>query len=209
MAGFRERDMKVERELAKFMDSHLYNDGRFSKHERTDDRDSQLAGSDIILSIPSLGLSDIIVDEKGMTQYMTRPLPTFSLELSFMRYEEQITGWFVDDEKTTQYYLMIWPKATVDWNASENDFIEAEYMLVPKKSLRDYFENEGLSKEALIAKSNEIRRAGVTGQIDKVEGKEYWFFLTPKDKLPEQPINLIVRKNIYRSLSVMSGTIKR
>lgn len=86
MAGFRERDMKVERELARFMDEHLYNDGRFSKAERTDSIEAQMSGSDIILSIPSIGVENIIVDEKGMTQYMDNPLPTFSLELSFMNY---------------------------------------------------------------------------------------------------------------------------
>lgn len=57
------------------------------------------------MSIPSLGISNIIVDEKGMTQYMDNPLPTFSLELSFMNYGREITGWFVDDEKDTQLYV--------------------------------------------------------------------------------------------------------
>lgn len=57
------------------------------------------------MSIPSLGISNIIVDEKGMTQYMDNPLPTFSLELSFMNYGREITGWIVDDEKDTQLYV--------------------------------------------------------------------------------------------------------
>ena len=206
MAGFRNRDMSVERELAMFMDKHLYSDGRFARHDRTDDVHSQLNGSDIILSVPSMGLDNIIVDEKGMTQYMTRPLPTFALELSFMRYEEVITGWFVDDDKATEYYMFLWPKANQDWNATMDDFSEVEYMLVPKKAIRDYLAKEGWTKEALIKKSEEIRRNGVSGQIDKTEDKDYWFFYTTK--LVEKPINIVLRKKIYRQLAVLSGVIR-
>lgn len=45
--------MRIERELALFMDNHLYNDGRFLTHRRTDDLTSQLSGSDIVLSLPA------------------------------------------------------------------------------------------------------------------------------------------------------------
>lgn len=114
--------MRIERELALFMDNHLYNDGRFLTHRRTDDLTSQLSGSDIVLSLPALNLRDIIVDEKGQSQYLTRPLPTFSLELSFMRQGKVIPGWFIDDNKVTEYYMFIWPEAKVNWNAKEEDF---------------------------------------------------------------------------------------
>ena len=138
MAGFRERDMQVERELARFMDKHLYNDGRFTRAERTDSKEAQLRGSDIILSIPSLGIYDIIVDEKGMTQYMDNPLPTFSLELSFMDYGREITGWFVDESKSTQYYMFLWPRAKVRWNATCDDILEVEYALVSRSAIQKY-----------------------------------------------------------------------
>ena len=206
MAGFRERDMRVERELAKFMDKYLYSDPKFTRHERTDDRDSQLRGSDIILSVPSLNLDNIVVDEKGMTQYLTRPLPTFALELSFLTFGKEVIGWFVDDDKATEYYMCIWPKANKGWNVTMNDFTEVEYMLVSKKALRDFFARKGYTKEALIRKSDQIRREGVDGPIDKVADNDYWFFYTTK--LVEKPINIVVRKSIYKQLAVMSGVIK-
>lgn len=34
MPSYRTRDMRIERELALFMDNHLYNDGRFLTHRR-------------------------------------------------------------------------------------------------------------------------------------------------------------------------------
>lgn len=206
IAGFRERDMKVERELARFMDNHLYNDGRFSRAERTDSREAQLSGSDIILSIPSLGISNIIVDEKGMTQYMNNPLQTFSLELSFMNYDREITGWFVDDEKATQYYMLIWPKAKVQWDATYDDIIEVEYALVSKDAIRKYLETKGYTKEVLIAKAKEIRKSGQEGAIEKGQ-EDFWFYYTTK--LVEKPINLILRKKIYQQLAIIKGKITK
>ncbi len=206
MAGFRERDMKVERELARFMDNHLYNDGRFSRAERTDSIEAQLSGSDIILSIPSFGINNIIVDEKGMTQYMNNPLPTFALELSFMNYGREITGWFVDDEKATQYYMLLWPKAKVQWNATYDDIIEVEYALVSKNALRNYFESKGFTKEALIAKAKEIRESGRDGAIDKGQ-EDFWFYSTTK--LIEKPINLVLRKKVYLQLATIKGKITK
>lgn len=206
MAGFRDRDMKVERELARFMDNHLYNDGRFTRAVRTDTREAQFSGSDIILSIPSLGIQDIIVDEKGMTQYMDNPLPTFSLELLFMNYGREITGWFVDDEKATQYYMFIWPKAKVRWNATYNDILEVDYALVSKSALRRYFEERGYSKSLLISKAKTIRESNQEGAIEKGEN-DFWFYKTTK--LVEEPINLILRKKVYQQLAIISGRISK
>lgn len=52
MGSYRKRDMDVEREIAKFLDKYLYSNPIFTKKTRTDDTESQLNGSDIILSIP-------------------------------------------------------------------------------------------------------------------------------------------------------------
>lgn len=205
MAGFRERDMRVERELARFMDDYLYKDGRFSRADRTDSIEAQMSGSDIILSIPSLGLSNIVVDEKGMTQYMDNPLPTFSLELSFMNYGREITGWFVDDNKATQYYMFIWPKAKVRWNATYDDILEVEYALVSKEAIRNYLAEKGYTKDALIAKARAIRESGQDGAIDKGT-QDFWFFYTTK--LVEKPINLILRRKVYQQLAILKGKIQ-
>lgn len=48
--------MEAERELAKFLDKHLYTKDIFTRANRTDNASTQIDGSDIILSIPSLGI---------------------------------------------------------------------------------------------------------------------------------------------------------
>ena len=63
--SFRTKDMEAERELAKYIDKRLYTKDIFTRAERTDNATTQINGSDIILSIPSLGIMDAVVDEKG------------------------------------------------------------------------------------------------------------------------------------------------
>lgn len=205
MRTFRSRDMRLERELARFMDDFLYKDGRFSKFLRTDKIEDQKQGSDIILSIPSLNLEDIVVDEKGSTQYMDRPLPTFSLELSFLSGYNEIPGWFVNNNKT-QYYMFIWPRSEKKFETTYDDFIEAEYALVSKQAIYDFLATKGYTKEKLIEKNKEIRENAVSGQIDK-GSEDFWFYYSTH--LGEKPVNIIIRKKIYIDLSVMHGVIRK
>jgi hypothetical protein len=199
--------MHVERVIAQYLDEHLYNDGRFSKHERTDNRDEQLSGSDIILSIPSLGIKDAIVDEKAITHYMIRQLPTFALELSFLSQNGAVVeGWLTDAKKVTEYYLMMWPVASKPWTIEIEDIKHIDYMLVKRSDIIDWLANQGYTIDKLKEKAN-IIRSTVTenGAIDKVNGKDFWFFLTTK--LAECPINVVIRKKVYESLALMKGTI--
>ena len=53
--SFRSRDMNVEREIASFLDKHLYSDDAFSRKDRTDSFEEQMKGSDIIISMPKEG----------------------------------------------------------------------------------------------------------------------------------------------------------
>lgn len=205
--SYRGRDMHVERVIAQYLDEHLYNDGRFTRHDRTDGREEQLKGSDIIISVPSLGIKDAIVDEKAITHYMTRQLPTFALELSFLSQSGNVVeGWLTDTEKVTEYYLMMWPLATKPWTIEIQDIKSIEYMLVKRSDILQWLVSQGYTLDKLKEKANVIRETITeNGAIDKVNGKDFWFFLTTK--LAECPINVVIRKKIYESLALMKGTI--
>lgn len=206
-SSYRGRDMHVERVIAQYLDEHLYNDGRFSRHERTDGREEQLLGSDIIISVPSLGIQDAIVDEKAITHYMIRQIPTFALELSFLSQSGNIVeGWLTDTDKVTEYYLMMWPLATKPWNVEIEDIKSIDYMLVKRSDILDWLASQGYTINKLKEKAELIRKTiSENGAIDKVDGKDFWFFLTTK--LAECPINVVIRKKIYESLAIMKGTI--
>ena len=199
--------MHVERVIAQYLDEHLYNDGRFTRHDRTDGREEQLKGSDIIISVPSLGIKDAIVDEKAITHYMTRRLPTFALELSFLSQSGNVVeGWLTDTEKVTEYYLMMWPLATKPWSIEIQDIKSIEYMLVRRADILQWLASQGYTLDKLKEKARIIRETITeNGAIDKVNGKDFWFFLTTR--LAECPINVVIRKKIYESLALLKGTI--
>ncbi len=193
---FRKKDMEAERELAKFLDKYLYTRDIFTRAERTDNADIQIDGSDIILSIPSLGIKDAVVDEKASIYYINKDLRTFVLEISFLNrslhYNE---GWFIDDSLSTEYYLMQWIKADVDnpWQVKENNITEIECVLVSKAKLKAYFEAEGYTKEKLLQTAQQMRASNQT--MIAPSGKPYRFYFT--QKLAEKPVNILLNKEEY------------
>ena len=83
MINNRSKDSNVEREIAKFLDEHLYsNKGIFKEFARTDGKEEQIKGSDLILSTSDRKLDRVVVDEKVASRYANTALNTFSLELS-------------------------------------------------------------------------------------------------------------------------------
>ncbi len=205
----RERDMIVERSLSEFLDRNFYRQPLFSKCTRTDEKAQQMLGSDIIISIPELGIYDAIVDEKAQlaAKYINEPLPTFSLELDFRtQNREVVNGWFVDRTKTTTHYLFMWINKALDkYEPKASDFQEVEYVLINRQKLENYFALHGLTLERLISKAKDIRINNVAGQIDRHRDKPYWFYYS--DNLFEAPINLIVKKELYIILADKHGII--
>lgn len=202
----RGRDMKVEREIASFLDEHLYSQPIFTCHTRTDDVEQQLQGSDILLSIPSLGIENAIVDEKAISTYYYLPksIPTFALELSFKSNRgDIIEGWFTDTSKITEYYLMVWIHAT-KYDFTKDDITWLEYALVRRSDIYKWLETQGLTKEKLREKDS-IIRSTITqkGNIEKYDNKDYWFSYSPQ--LGECPINLVIRKKIYLKFALLHG----
>lgn len=204
---FRSKDMEAERELAKFLDKHLYTKDIFTRSDRTDNASTQIDGSDIIISIPSLGIRDAIVDEKASIYYINKDLRTFVLEISFLNRGYQIQeGWFVNDQLSTQYYLMQWIKANVadPWQVKEGNITEIECVLVSKKKLKDYFEREGYDKTRLIQLSQQMRAS--QQKMLAPSGKPYRFFFT--QNLAEKPVNILLNKEEYIRLGEFHYFVK-
>lgn len=188
--------MEAERELAKFLDKHLYSQHIFTRAERTNNASTQIDGSDIILTIPSLGIRDAVVDEKASIYYINKDLRTFVLEVSFLnRSLHYSEGWFIDGSLSTEYYLMQWIKANVDdpWKVKENNITEIECVLVSKAKLKAYFEAEGYNKERLLQIAQEMRASNQT--MIAPTDKPYRFYFT--QKLAEKPVNILLDKQEY------------
>jgi len=199
--------MIAERELAKYLDKHLYTKDIFTKAQRTDSVEDQINGSDIIISIPSLGIDNAVVDEKASIYYINKDLRTFVLEISFLnRGLHYSDGWFINNSLLTEYYLMQWIKANIDdpWQVKENNITEIECVLVSKEKLKKYFENEGYSKEKLIEIAQDMRNSN--NKMIVPNNKPYRFFFTRN--LAEKPVNILLNKEEYIHLSEFHYIIK-
>ena len=204
---YRKKDMEAERELAKFLDKHLYSKDIFTRSDRTDEATTQIDGSDIVVTIPSLNIKDAVVDEKASIYYINKDLKTFVLEISFLNKGLQYSeGWFVDDTLSTEYYLMQWIKADVDdpWKVKECNITEIECVLVSKAKLKEYFEAEGYNKEKLLQIAQEMRASNK--KMIAPAGKPYRFYFT--QNLAEKPVNILLNKEEYIRLGEFHYFVK-
>lgn len=217
MINNREKDSIVEREIAKFMDSHLYeNKEIFKEYARTDGKEEQISGSDVVLSTSDGKLNRVVVDEKVAARYANSGLDTFTLELSFIgRNGNKKCGWFIDNTKTTQYYLFGWlNKVDIPYNEKakrwETDLIksenikELEWCLVSKDKILKFLEKKGWTIEKLAKQDEAIRKKGYVKTKEFVDEVAFRY----SDAYIEKPINIMLKKETYLKLSNYKGIIK-
>lgn len=217
MINNRKNDMAVEREIAAFLDEHLYsNVGIFKEFARTDNRDEQLAGSDLVLSTSDDKLNRVVVDEKVASRYACSGLDTFALELSFIgRLGKKRCGWLLDNTKVTQYFLFGWiikadipyidGKKRYDTNKLTRDNIkELEWVLVSKEKIIKFLEKNGWTLDRLARQDERIRERGSVVTKDFINGISFRY----SGDYIEKPINLLLKKDTYKELSDYNGIIE-
>lgn len=212
----RDKDSLVEREIAKFLDKNLYaNDLLFSKSNRTDGKKEQIDGSDIVVSTADGKLDDAIVDEKVAARYANTDLNTFALELSFIGKQNNVhVGWFIDESKTTQYYLLGWiTDADIPYNPKtkrydtdlirEDNINSMDWVLVSRQAIVEFLNEKGYDHAMLSELSNSIRQRGYVKTKDFVNEVAMRY----SDRYAEKPINILLTKDTYIKLSDYHGTI--
>lgn len=212
----RKNDMLVEREIAKFLDKHLYSDNTvFKQCLRTDDINQQLEGSDIIVTTINDDLNDAVVDEKVAVTQANKPLKTFALELSFIgRNKIKRCGWFIDKNKKTEYYLIGWiNKADIPYNTQkgkwETDLIrednikELEWALVSRKKIFDFLIERGWTLERIIKQEEKIRKNKSVKTKEFINDVSFRY----SDAYIEKPINILLKRETYLNLADYKGII--
>lgn len=222
MISTREQDMKVEREVAAFLDKNLYsNKELFSEFTRTDNYNEQIKGSDIIVSTTDMKLYRKIVDEKVAISRANAYLPTFSLELSFInRAGKKNIGWFLDTSKSTEYYMFGWilkADIPVDKNKpgrweyhklTQNNIREFQWALVSREKIMKFIEKNGWTLDKLARQDEAIRNRGYVKKPKEFINGVSFFYSSSNNKMSEKPINLLLKKETYMELSDLNGIIK-
>lgn len=213
----RANDSKVEREISKFLDENLYSNKEiFKEFARTDGKDEQIKGSDLILSTSDGKLDRVVVDEKVAARYANTDLKTFSLELSFIgRDGKRKNGWFTDYSKKTEYYLLGWiNKAEIPYNKEteryETDLItkdnikSLDWALVSRQKIMKFLEKKGWTLDRLALQDNKIRENGGVRTKEFINEVSFRY----SDGYVEKPINILLEKSSYIEISDYHGTIE-
>ena len=217
MINNRANDSNVEREIAKFLDYNLYsNKDLFKEFVRTDEKDEQIKGSDLILSTSDGKLDRVVVDEKVAARFANTNLNSFALELSFIgRDGKRKSGWFTDYTKKTEYYLLGWINKTdipydeenkrYDTNSITKDNIKSlDWVLVSRQKIMKFLEKKGWTLDRLALQDNKIRENGGVKTKEFINGVSFRY----SDAYVEKPINILLQKESYIEISDYHGNIE-
>lgn len=160
----RQLDLKQENVIHQYM-TMLYDEHGFSVKQPTKEQD--ISGIDVILNRYN---KEYLVDEKAAIKYLTRDLNTFSFELYKAGYRNSI-GWFVDKNKLTTYYNIIYPKSFTN----------------------DIYNLDNIEEFMLNQSSYKGRRYFVINQYMKLVYSECI--------RPEKPINIVINKQYLRDIA--------
>lgn len=204
--SFRDSDRLKETVVSDFLWTALYNKPPFFCSQKITDFKQQLLGVDTIIDIPSLQITNGLVDEKAQVYYLDGGRPTFAFELNFLlKNGERVEGWFTDVKKITEYYLLIWIK-TADCKTlkTKTDIEYVDYALIARKTLFEYLATQKITIKILV-------EIGLTlavleeGSYGRDAQRDYYFFYSAQ--LAEKPVNLIIRKAKLYSLALLKGRV--
>jgi hypothetical protein len=205
-------DLKGEHVLANFLDKYLYEKLEIQNFSRnTPDKNNYLTNqfNGIDVSFTSNGF-DYIVDEKA-TLYYPNGLPTFAFELRYKKDNSWRTGWFYDETKVTEYYLLAWPKRQ-DVTLCElrmEHIQKVEVMLLRRKDLQEYLDkNYDIHKTTIQIAVDEIIKANKYGKLHTIsDSSPHYYFYTAN--LSETSINLVIHKKTLQKLALFHFVIYR
>lgn len=187
---------------------------------------NQKAGIDLILSTADGVMNKSKVDVKIASTYVNANLPTFAFETSslkapYLDKKKSVPGWFIDDEKETEFYIIGWIWADVpikyynnkgypvyDWEKIKKDNItKIELYIIRRQDVKNYLLEKGWTHEKIIRQDKKIR------DNESVETNEYVndikFTITKREKLPESPINIVLKKKNLKEIAIYVKEVRK
>lgn len=210
----REEDERLSNIISVFIENEFYSK-ETENYNRIIDKETQVSGIDTIFTYNG---REFLCDEKSAVRFINKPLKTFSLELSFINKKNNVVdGWFVDTKKMkNNSYMFIWVDKTKSSIISTiDDITSLTFALVMKNDLFDYLNKIGWTIPKLKEKARRIRFEGDTsfGNL-KRNGIVFCFsnkcvYGTNRKMLPEEPINCLLDRNVYKKISVCYREYKK
>jgi hypothetical protein len=188
------QDLTQEGILQKYLDQKYTQAGL--SFTRVKDKNLQHKGIDVIMKGSSQSVN---VDEKAQLHYINQSLPTFAMEISYLKAGRLREGWLYDKNKATEAYALVFDiklTSNVSRLARMEDISSCEVMLLYRNKLLDALSNNGLTREYCMGKSEELRQ----GRGNKKIIFDSNFNFQISSHLEEAPVNLIIRKTLLRTI---------
>lgn len=218
----KEEDMTAEQELAKFLDTYLYDrlKSKCKDIKRITDKTLQMAGIDV--RIEYLNEIHVNLDEKAQLHYMDICTDTFSFEIDFIGRDGNLhPGWLYNPDLKTDTYMLIWPKETsyhaiiqaTDKSEQLNtikkilrkikcdDFKSVDCYLIKREEIKNFLASKKWDKERILEKAEELRASNKYGRTFVPETNLFYFYFSDSRYYNESPINIIIRKEKLRDLA--------
>ena len=176
------------------------------------DRDRQLRGIDVIAQLYG---QDIKVDVKSIASQ----LPTFCFEISGNINTSQ-KGWLINPDMQTDYYLIVYHEVIGASSyrqgktlMTQDNVASTEAMLIKKETLKKEIERNLGDLDVLVEKirgydihQKSAARFNEKGELVKNKNRMD-IYPVLSCGLYEQPINVVVRKEVLKKLAIMHWMI--
>ena len=209
----RKEDVRLADLISEFLDIHFY--PKYVKNfERVTDRQRQCAGIDVIFEKDG---HQYLCDEKNGGTRINTNLRTFSLELSFInRAGVRQTGWLLNKANTNDSYLFIWTdKADSEKPTDVSEIHQVEVALVRKEKIKEYLrDTAGLDELTMLALNESIvnNPSSVSSSLISENGGKRKYSINGvtvchSTQLYEQPLNVILPREVYRKIADLNTVI--
>lgn len=212
MKSNRKNDSIAEMKISEFMQKNFYSQtDKYFNHsavfKKISTKEHQLDGIDELLIMDN---SILYIDEKTDLLFRENPT-TFCFELDSLQGKEKIlrSGWLLNDNYTTHYFLLYPHKKpeVEEWGIT--DITSIEGVLLSKEKLLAYLKEEGLTIENMKKRAEIIRKkykhSNQTEYSKSEKHPNIWFAYS--GKIAEKPINLVIKKEILMNLADNCFTI--
>lgn len=209
----RKEDVRLADLISEFLDKHFY-PKYVTNFERVTDKKRQCEGIDVIFDING---HRYLCDEKNGGSRINTNLRTFSLELSFIdRSGIRRTGWLLNEHNINDSYLFIWTdNADSEKPHSISEIHKVEVALVKKSRIKEYLrETAGLDELTILAMDESIVNNPDTMEyalISENSGKRKYSIngvtVCHSTQLYEQPLNIILPREVYRKIADLNVII--
>jgi hypothetical protein len=190
-----ERDLTEEQILGRFLDQKYATAGL--TFTRVIDKAEQRRGVDVTIN-NMLGLA-VKVDEKAQLHYLNASLPTFALEISYLKDRNERLGWLFDHQKITEAYAFVFSiylKLDLGRLSRPDDIKSCDVLLVYRKKLITELALQGIHRSYCLEMSKRLRNDGSNRKI--IHNSYINFQISAH--LTEQPVNLVVQRKFLESI---------